>query len=144
VRAWYSSVPDPGGRSYAGAQILIESLPADTRPGQVIQNLTDHMESRALTARKGYSSDGALPIAGVADLSTGERPIRIAITLTPGTDPGAARDQLAALDGITTQAPAAYPAPLPALLRTWISQHRAEDIAASLTRFEGTIVPQGD
>jgi hypothetical protein len=50
-----------------------------------------------------------------------------------------ARDQFAAFDGITTQAPAAYPAPLATLLRTWTDRHRGEDIAASLTRFEDAI-----
>jgi hypothetical protein len=139
ARAWFSSEPDPGGRYYARAQILIESLPADIRPGQVIRDLASLADSRALTARKGYSSHGALPIAGVADLGTSECPVRIAITLMPRTDPETFRDQLAALDGVTTQALAAYPAPLAALLRTWTSQHGSEDIAVSLARFEDAI-----
>jgi hypothetical protein len=100
-----------------------------------MQDLT----SPALTVRRGYSSDGALPIAEAADLSTIERPIRIAITLIPGADPEIVRHQLAGLDGITVQAPAAYPAPLAALLRTWTSQHGTEDITASLARFEDAI-----
>jgi hypothetical protein len=73
------------------------------------------------------------------DLSRDGVPVRIAIILGPGTDPEAARDQLAAFDGITTQAPAAYPAPLVSLLRTWARQHRGEDVAASLTKLHDAI-----
>ena len=57
----------------------------------------------------------------------------------PGTNPDVARDQLAGLDGITTEEPAAYPAPLATLLRTWTHQHRSEDITASLTTFRDAI-----
>lgn len=139
VRAWFSAEPDPEGHSYARAQILIESLPYDTSPSRVMQDLASHAESRALTARKGYSGDGALPIAEVADLGTSGGPVRIAITLIPGADPDTVRDQLAAFDSITTEAPAAYSAPLAALLRTWTRQHGAEDITDSLARFEDAI-----
>lgn len=89
-------------------------------------------------ARGGESSD-ALPIADVAGCGTSAAPVRIVITLIRGTDPVAAQAQLAAFDGITTQAPAAYPGPLAALLRAWAEQHRGEDLHASLTRFEDAI-----
>jgi hypothetical protein len=52
----------------------------------------------------------------------------------------AARDQLAALDGITTGQPAAYPAPLATLLRTWSHQHRDEDITTSLSALRNAIL----
>ncbi len=93
---------------------------------------------QARRARGGGFGD-ALPIANVADCGTSEIPVRIAITLIPGTDPKTARDQLAAFDGITTQAPAAYPAPLATLLRAWTHQHLGEDLNTSLTRFEDAI-----
>jgi hypothetical protein len=74
-----------------------------------------------------------------ADAGTSKVPIRIAITLRPDTDPETARDQLAVAEGITTEAPAGYPAPLAALLRTWAGQHHDEDIAASLTKLQEAI-----
>lgn len=49
------------------------------------------------------------------------------------------REILLAHDGITSEIPAAYPAPLATLLRTWARQHRHEDITDSLTRFEDAI-----
>jgi hypothetical protein len=57
----------------------------------------------------------------------------------PGTNPDTTRDLLANLDGITTQEPAAYPAPLAALLRTWTETHGHEDIGASLTALQQAI-----
>jgi hypothetical protein len=59
-------------------------------------------------------------------------------------DPATARDQLAALDGITTCTPAALPAPLATLLRTWTSQHHTEDITASLTRLAADTTVTGE
>ncbi len=138
AHAWFSTGPDP--RHQARAQLVIESLPPDASPDQVARQLFDQAEIQSRAARDaGFRSDDALPIANVADLGTSATPVRIAITLIPGTDPVTARDQLAAFDGITAQAPAAYPAPPATLLRSWTEQHRGEDIAASLTRFEDAI-----
>lgn len=125
-------------RQLADAQLVIESLPPDTSLEQVCRDLARHAEIQASHADGGASSD-VLPTADVADLGTDRVPVRIAITLIPGTDPEAARDQLAAFDGITSQAPAAYPAPLATMLRAWTDQHRGEDLNASLTRFEDAI-----
>ena len=61
------------------------------------------------------------------------------IALRPGADPVAVRDQLAAIDGITTQATWKLPAPLPRMLRSWADRHRGEDIAASLASLEDAI-----
>ena len=128
----------PGLRHLARAQLVIESLPPDSSPDQVAQDLDSHARMQARRA-SGGGFGNALPIASVADWGTSAVPVRIAITLIPGTDPETARDQLAAFDGITTQAPAAYPAPLATLLRAWTDQHRGEDLNASLTRFEDAI-----
>jgi hypothetical protein len=125
----------PGPDHLALAQLVIESLPPDSSPEQVGQDLYRQAEFRA---RRPPSSD-ALPIADIEDCGTSADPVRIAITLIPGTDPQAARDQLAAFDGITTQAPAAYPAPLVTMLRAWTDHHRGEDLNASLTSFEDAI-----
>jgi hypothetical protein len=134
----YSSIGFNLPLHLARAQLVIESLPPDSSPDQVAQDLHSHAKMQSRSARSGGSSD-ALPIADVADCGTSAVPVRIVITLIPGTDPVAAQDQLAAFDGITTQALAAYPAPLAALLRAWTEQHRGEDLSASLTRFEDAV-----
>ncbi len=125
----------PDHRPVAGAQLVIESLPPDSSPEQVAQDLDRQAEFQA---RRPPSGD-ALPIADIADCGTSADPVRIAVTLIPGTEPETARGQLAAFDGIATQAPAAYPAPLATMLRTWTDHHRGEDLSASLTRFEDAI-----
>lgn len=137
VAAYVSTGPSP--RHLARAQLVIESLPPDSSPDQVAQELYRHVETQARRHAPGGVSSHALPIADVADCGTSAVPVRIAITLIPGTDPVAARAQLAAFDGITTQAPAAYPAPLATSLRAWTDQHRGQDLHASLTRFEDAI-----
>lgn len=125
----------PDLRHLSRAHLVIESLPPGASPAQVCSDLASHTrpDSHHVT-RLGHRYDITLPISDLADLSSDGVPVRIAITLRPGTDPDAARDQLAAFDGITTQAAAAYPAPLAALLRTWVAQYRGADIAASLTK----------
>jgi hypothetical protein len=128
----------PGPRHLARAQLVIESLPPDSSPDQVAQDLDRHARMQACRAR-GDGFGDALPIANVADCGTSAVPVRITITLIPGTDPQTARDQLTAFDGITTQLPAAYPAPLATLLRAWTDQHRGEDLNASLASFEDAI-----
>ena len=126
-------------RDLAPYQLVIESLPPDSSPDQVAQDLHGHAEIQASSHAPGGVSSDVLPIANVADFGTDAVPVRIAIELIPGTDPAGARDQFAAFDGITVQAPAAYPAPLASLLRAWTDQHRSEDLNASLARFEDAI-----
>ena len=59
--------------------------------------------------------------------------------LEPGSDPAAARDRLLAVDGVGCDVTWAFPAPLAAMLRSWVQQHQGEDITASLTRLEDAI-----
>jgi hypothetical protein len=80
-----------------------------------------------------------LSYVDVADLSRDGDPIRLAITLAPGSDAGAAREKLLAHDGVTSETPAAYPAPLATLMRTWVNQHGHEDLTDSLTRFADAV-----
>jgi hypothetical protein len=124
----------------ARAQLLIESLPPGVSPHVVFSGLGDHQDHGhdvILAHRKRY--DRTLPIAGLSDLGSEYGPVRIALTLRPGTDPDSARDRIAAAEGLSTEVPAAYPAPLAVLLRGWAGRHRGEDLAASLTRLEDAI-----
>jgi hypothetical protein len=61
------------------------------------------------------------------------------IALRPGSDPVAVRDQLAAIDGITTEATWKFPAPLASMLRLWVDRRRDEDLTASLARLHDAI-----
>lgn len=133
---WVSTGPDHLSR----AHLVIESLPPGVSPAQVCCDLASHRRPGPHhVTRSGRRYDITLPISDIADLSRDGVPVHIAITLRPGTDPEAARDQLAAFDGITTQAPAAHPISLVSLLRTWARQHRREDVAASLTGLHDAI-----
>jgi hypothetical protein len=134
--AWFSSGPDE--RRLARAHLIIESLPPGISPSEVHQELASEADQHIRAAREERQSS-ALPIGEIIDASTSEIPIRLAIVLRPGTDPDTARDQLAAFDGITTQSPAAYPAPLAALLRAWTRQHHHEDTPAALTSLTAAI-----
>jgi hypothetical protein len=140
VHAVAHAFTGPDLRHLSRAHLLVESLPPGVNPAQICSELANHRrpDSHHVT-RSGQRYDITLPISDIADLSSDGVPVRIAIILRPGTDPQAARDQLAAFDGITTEAPAAYPAPLAALLRTWVGQYRGEDVGASLTRLQDAI-----
>ena len=132
--AWTSSAPDE--ESVALAHLIIETLPPGTSPGDICHELANH---QAIAAHDHPRHPATIPIGDLNDAGTDRHPIRIAITLLPGTNPDTARDQIAGLDGITTQEPAAYPAPLATLLRTWTHQHRNEDITTSLTELHHAI-----
>lgn len=80
----------------------------------------------------------ALPIADVLTASE-HNDIQVAIILRPGADPQAVQAELAGLAALGTDMPAQFPAPLPDLLRTWVTARRREDITASLNQFEAAI-----
>jgi hypothetical protein len=135
--AYFSTGPDE--RHLARAHLIIETLPPGTSPGDIGTELASHARTAARATPDDPRLPTTLPIGDLIDAGTSRRPIRIAITLLPGTNPDTTRDQLVNLDGITTQQPAAYPAPLATLLRTWTHQHRNEDITASLTTLRNAI-----
>jgi hypothetical protein len=114
------------------AHLIIESLPARTSPLDAYLAITKQAQSHGWT---GSGPDRverpALPVAQIDDQSSRNQ-IRIGLVLKPGSDPAAVRDRLAAVDGITTEATWAFPAPLASMLRAWADRYRGEDIAASL------------
>jgi hypothetical protein len=105
------------------AHLVIESLPARISISQAGEAIT---------------GDAELPLENITDRS-GENDVRIMIALRPGSDPVAVRDQLAAIDGITTEATWKFPAPLASMLRSWVDRYRGEDIAESLVSLEYAI-----
>jgi hypothetical protein len=133
------SEPDWAEKVEARAQLVIESLPPDSLDVEVLQDLASHRLPMGRPPPEGLTDrhPDRLFIANLADLGSHSRSIiRLAITLPPGSDPAAAREKLLAHDGITSQTPARYPAPLAILLRAWVHRHGHEDITDSLTRFE--------
>lgn len=132
--AWTGSGPEE--EWVARAHLIVETLPPGTSPGDICTELANH---QAIAAHDHPRRPATIPIGDLYDAGTDRSPIRIAITLLPGTNPDVARDQLARLDGITTEEPAAYPAPLATLLRTWTHQHRSENVTASLTTLRDAI-----
>lgn len=119
--------------------LVIESLPARTVASEVAQAIAGRASLRSWPdSGSGPARRAALPIVHVDDQSAGAE-IRILLTLCPGSDPAAVRDRLATIRGISAEAPSAFPAPLASLLRSWVNDHRGEDIAASLTALEDAI-----
>ncbi|MGH3156046.1 MAG: hypothetical protein ACRDNF_05670, partial [Streptosporangiaceae bacterium] len=84
-----------------------------------------------------------LPVAYLQDQSQGSE-VRILLTLHPGTDPAAVRDRLASIEGMSAETACAFPAPLAGLLRSWVSDHRGEDLAASLNELEKAVHGDGE
>ena len=120
------------------AHLVIESLPATTLASEVVQEIARRAASRPRPdPYPGLGRRTILPIARVDDQSRGE--VRIVLTLRPGSDPAAVRDQLATIRGVSAETLCAFPAPLASLLRSWVNDHHSEDIAASLTELENAI-----
>lgn len=126
-----------GGETFPPT-LVIESLPATTVTSEVAQEIAPRAAPRPRPAPyPGVERRTPLPIASVDDQS--RREVRIVLTLRPGSDPPAVRDQLATIRGVSAEAPRAFPAPLATLLRSWVTEHRSEDIAASLDELENAI-----
>jgi hypothetical protein len=135
--AYVSSGPRPLGHP---AHLVIESLPARTSNPQAEQEIISRVRSRSWPdSHPPLARDPGLPIEDIADQASADTDVRVAITLRPGCDPVAVRDQLAAIDGITTEAAWKFPAPLASMLRSWVDRHRGEDVAASLATLEDAI-----
>jgi hypothetical protein len=125
----------------ARAQLVIESLPPENdgiEVGRYLDSIRLPMD-RPIPEGPAARRPGRLRIADVVDLSRDGDPVRFAITLAPGSDPAAAREKLLAHDGLTSETPAQYPAPLATVLRAWVHRHGHQDITDSLTRFENAI-----
>lgn len=120
------------------AHLVIESLPARTVAAEVAQAIARRSASRPWSdAHPELARRTILPVAYVDDESGME--VRIPITVRPGSNPVAVRDQIAAIEGVSLEASCAYPAPLASLLRSWVTRHGSEDIASSLTELEKAI-----
>jgi hypothetical protein len=112
--------------------LIIESLPARTSPLDACQAIIKQARSHGwIGSGPDRTERPALPVAQIDDQSSRNK-IRIGLVLKPGSDPAAVRDRLAAVDGITTEATWAFPAPPASMLRAWADRYRGEDIAASL------------
>lgn len=121
------------------AHLVIESLPARTSSFEVAAEIASRGERRHWHgAPAELVRRTALPVHEVDDQSAGTD-IRILLTLDPGSDPAAVRDRLATIPGMSAETACAFPSPLASLLRSWVNEHRGEDIAASLAALENAI-----
>jgi hypothetical protein len=120
------------------AHLVIESLPAGAAAGEVAQAIASRAARPWPDPDPGPAGPAALPVSQVDDQSEGAE-VRIVLTLCPGADPAAVRDQLATIEGVSAEVPCAFAAPLAGLLRSWVNDHRGEDITASLTEFEDAV-----
>jgi hypothetical protein len=135
--AYVSTGPTPPRRP---AHLVIESLPARTSNHQAEQEIISRVRTRPWPdSRPPQTRDPRLPIEDITDHACDGTDVRILIALRPGSDPAAVRAQLAAIDGITTEATWKFPAPLASMLRSWADRYRGEDIAASLATLEDAI-----
>jgi hypothetical protein len=121
------------------AHLIIESLPARTSSFEVAAEIASRGERRHWHCPPAESvRRTAVPVYDVDDQVNGTD-VRILLSLDPGSDPAAVRDQLATIPGMSAETACAFPAPLAGLLRSWVDDHRSEDVAASLTRLEDAI-----
>jgi len=122
------------------AHLVIESLPTRTSNPQAEQAIISRVHLRSWPdSHHPQTGDPGLPIEDITDYASAGTDVRILIALRRGADPAAVRDQLAAIDGITTEATWKFPAPPASMLRSWADRYRGEDIAASLAGLEEAI-----
>lgn len=131
-------VPTGSGRMYAFAgrtanlspvHLVIESLPARTVTSTIANDIA---------GRSSMQHERALPVAYVHDDSSGTE-VRILLGLRPGADLAEVRDRVAAIWGMSAEAEYAFPAPLGRLLRSWVGDHRGENLGGSLTELEQAV-----
>jgi hypothetical protein len=121
------------------AHLVIESLPTEVSPSDVVNAITQRIEARHWhDSHPDLARRIGLPVADIYDASR-RHDVRIHLKLSPGSNPDAVRDQLLDVDGVGWNATWAFSAPLASMLRSWVEQHQGEDIAASLTRLEDAI-----
>ena len=122
------------------AHLVIESLPHGVMATEVAHAIVNRAASRPWAdTHPGLARTTALPVADVDEQSGQDREVRILITLRPGSDPEAVRDQLAGIHGVSVESYYQFPAPLAALLRSWVGRYRREDLTASLAALEDAI-----
>jgi hypothetical protein len=122
------------------AHLVIESLPARTSNPEAGQAIISRVRHRSWPdAHPPQAQDAGLPIEDITDQGSNNNDVRIVLALRSGSDPATVRNQIAAIEGITTEATWAFPAPPASMLRSWVERYRGEDIAASLASLEDAI-----
>jgi hypothetical protein len=147
-----AAVPGRAGRYHVhagptanltAAHLVIDSLPARTDISEVDREIAGRASRPSRPGTDTDRSPGTLPIAYLKDQSRGIE-VRILITLHPGTDPAEAAQRLASIRGMSAETTCAFPAPLAGLLRSWVKEHRDEDLAASLDELEKAVRADGE
>jgi hypothetical protein len=120
------------------AHLVIESLPGQVATTDVVQAIAGRAQSRPRRDFPELAERTGLPVADIAGESGGCG-VSIQLKLSSGSDPAEVRERLREVDGIAWSSSWQFPAPLAAMLRSWVERHRAEDLQASLTQLEQAV-----
>jgi hypothetical protein len=119
--------------------LIIESLPPDVGAWETLRVIASHVNrSSWADSHPELHQATHLPIADAEDVSAGGD-LRLLITLRPGAEPEAVRAGLRDLEGVALEVQAAFPVPLPRMLRSWVDAYRDEDTATSLAALRSAI-----
>jgi DNA gyrase/topoisomerase IV subunit A len=120
------------------AHVIIESLPAEVAVSDAIEAIVSRSAYRHLRDYPELAERTGLPIADLTDESR-RHGVSIQLRLSPGSDPAAVRERLREVDGVGWSSTWQFPAPVAAVVRSWMKRHRGEDLAASLAQLEQAI-----
>ncbi|MGN6677259.1 MAG: hypothetical protein ACTHKL_05690 [Streptosporangiaceae bacterium] len=120
------------------AHVIIESLPGEAAVGDAVEAIISRSRARQRRDYPELAKRTGLPIADVSDESRGYG-VSIHLKLSPDSDPTAVRERLREIDGVAWSSTWQFPAPVAAVLRSWVKRHRREDLVASLAQLEQAI-----
>ncbi|MFN2608580.1 MAG: hypothetical protein ABR511_11930 [Acidimicrobiales bacterium] len=114
-----------------GSRLELTNLPPSIGAHELEYRLGPAGESGGGDQGWPYKPEALVGIAEVSNRSQGDTE-RVVCAIKPGADVERLRTQLRRRWGVSTRVPAQLPAPLPALLRTWVDEHRHESLVKSL------------
>jgi len=125
--------------------VLIENFPPNANPDEVAHTLADRARMRAWAAEHpGLYGRTHLPLWDVRDESSERHGDLLVCAPSRGTTAGELREQLMNVYGVCTTVRVDLPRPLPAMLRSWVKAHAAEDLLTSLAALETAVRNEPD
>lgn len=118
--------------------MIVETLPAEITVPEAIEAIISRSKARQRRDYPELAERTGLPIADLTDESP-RSGVSIHLKLSPGSDPAAVRERLREIDGVAWSSTWQFPAPVAAVLRSWVERHGREDLAASLAQLEQAI-----
>jgi DNA gyrase subunit A len=122
-------------------RVLIENFPPNANPDEVATTLAERARMRAWGAdHPGLHRRTHLPLADLRDESSQARDTDLLVCVPArGTTAEQLREQLMNVYGVYTTVRVDLPRSLPAMLRSWVRAHAAEDLLGSLTALEHAV-----